>query len=71
MRNCLNQKASSWIVHKCERYGCMYISSGCGLCCTCLGKVLDKTINDWLIRKGSRALGKIEDEAAAFVRWIF
>ena len=32
MRHCLNQKAASWVVHKCEDAACAYISGGCSPC---------------------------------------
>eukprot|EP01045_Picozoa_sp_COSAG04_P017856 COSAG04_NODE_1612_length_6166_cov_1.761661_2_plen_369_part_00 len=32
MRHCLNRKAASWVVEKCQRAACMFISSGCSPC---------------------------------------
>ena len=70
-RHCLNQKAASWFVHRCEDAGCAYITSGCSPCCSALSKVLDKTINSWLIDKGDAVLTSVEDEASRFVMNIF
>eukprot|EP01048_Picozoa_sp_COSAG05_P019319 COSAG05_NODE_2995_length_2424_cov_4.145376_1_plen_328_part_00 len=67
MRHCLNQKAASWVVDKCEDVACEYISGGCSPCCNVLGRVLDATINDWLVNKGDQLLTKAEDAAAEFV----
>ena len=67
MQQFLNQKAASWIVHTVEAAACDYCLPECSPCCTVFGRILDKTVSDYLVTQGTSILTSVENTAASFV----